>query len=127
MQNTYNILVVEDEPAMQVLLRHNLNRAGFRVQLVDNGLAAQELLGTQKFDIICSDVMMSHMNGVELCAWVKTQPHLEHIPFVLLSSRAQRGDRELGLQAGADRYLTKPFDVPALISMLQGLIPENAQ
>ncbi|HVZ40661.1 MAG TPA: response regulator [Candidatus Kapabacteria bacterium] len=125
MQQPYHILVVEDEPAMQILLRHNLARAGFGVTVVTNGVEAQGLLESRSFDLICSDVMMSGMDGMQLCNWVKSQPELCATPFVLLSSRAQQGDREAGLEAGADIYMTKPFDVEQLVVVLRQLLEEK--
>lgn len=122
MNDLMRILVAEDEPSMQRLLRHNLQRAGFTVVLAADGSEARDMLQRDaEFGVICSDVMMSGLDGVELCAWTKQQPHLATIPFVLLSSRAQQGDLEAGLEAGADVYLTKPFDVEELIRVLTSL------
>ncbi|MBS1911901.1 MAG: response regulator [Bacteroidetes bacterium] len=110
---------------MQILLRHNLARAGFGVTVATNGIEAQGLLEGSSFDLICSDVMMSGMDGMQLCNWVKSRPMLGSIPFVLLSSRAQQGDREAGLEAGADIYMTKPFDVEQLVVVLRQLLEEK--
>lgn len=120
-QTTAHILVVEDEPSMQVLLRHHLTKAGFHVTLVPNGLDAKEILSENRFDLICSDVMMSGIDGIELCQWVKGREGLKEIPFILLSSRAQNMDKEVGIEAGADVYLTKPFDVQELVTTLHRL------
>lgn len=125
-QTAAHILVVEDEPSMQVLLRHHLTRAGFRVTLVPNGLDAKEILQEQEFDLICSDVMMSGVDGIELCRWTKGQEKLKNIPFILLSSRAQNMDKEVGIEAGADVYLTKPFDVQELVNILKRLTGTTA-
>lgn len=118
------VLVVEDEPNMQVLLKHVLSRAGYDVTLAPNGPAAKDLLLLRRYDLICSDVMMSGIDGIELCTWVNEQELLRDIPFVILSSRAQHGERELGMQAGADAYLTKPFDIHELIVTLNALVRE---
>ncbi len=115
------VLVVEDEPSMQILLKYTLRRAGFQVTLAINGAVARDMLGTQRFDVICSDVMMSGLDGMELCSWIKDQPELRDTPVVLLSSRAQQGDRDLGIEAGADVYMTKPFDVEELVTTLRRL------
>lgn len=125
-QTAAHILVVEDEPSMQVLLRHHLTRAGFRVTLVPNGLDAKEILLKQQFDLICSDVMMSGVDGIELCGWAKERDDLKDIPFILLSSRAQNMDKEVGIDAGADVYLTKPFDVQELVNTLKRLTGQTA-
>ena len=122
MSEKTEILVVEDETSMQILLKHLLTRAGYDVTMASNGLEAKEVLNRRRFDIICSDVMMSGVDGIQLCTWVKDQESLKDIPFVILSSRAQHGEKELGIQAGADAYLTKPFDIHALITTIDAVL-----
>jgi CheY-like chemotaxis protein len=116
------VLVVEDEPSMQVLLMHVLVRAGYSITMAIDGHQAQENLTRSSFDLICSDVMMSGINGLELCRWFHRQPEGYATPFVLLSSRAQEGEREQGLQAGANAYLTKPFDIGELLAIFSELL-----
>lgn len=124
MSKQRQVLIVEDESSMQILLRHLLLRSGYAVTLASNGLEAKELLlGEHRFDLICSDVMMSGIDGIQLCTWAKNHEKLRDIPFVILSSRAQQGEKELGLQAGADAYLTKPFDVHDLLATLRRFLP----
>lgn len=127
MNQKLQVLVVEDEPNMQVLLRHVLSRAGYEITLAPDGPNAKELLLSRKFDLICSDVMMSGIDGIQLCRWVNQQEALRDIPFVILSSRAQHGERELGMQAGANAYLTKPFDIQELIATLQSVLLPGAR
>ncbi len=122
MSEKTEILVVEDETSMQILLKHLLTRAGYDVTMASNGLEAKEVLNRRRFDIICSDVMMSGVDGIQLCTWVKDQESLKDIPFVILSSRAQHGEKELGIQAGADAYLTKPFDIHELITTIDAVL-----
>ncbi len=121
------VLVVEDEPNMQILLRHVLGRAGYDITLAPDGPKAKELLLSRKFDLICSDVMMSGIDGIQLCTWVNQQKSLRDIPFVILSSRAQHGEKEMGIQAGADAYLTKPFDIQELIATLQSALARGVR
>lgn len=122
MQHNGHVLVVEDEPSMQTLLRHTFARAGYNVTVAPNALEALEFLENGGTDIICSDVMMSGMDGIAFCRQVKQSDGLRDIPFILLSSRAQRGDRELGLEAGADAYMTKPFDLLELAATVGRLL-----
>jgi two-component system, OmpR family, response regulator len=117
-----SVLVVEDDPNMQTLLEHVLLWAGFNVTIADNGLVAKEKLSSDHYDLICSDVMMSGIDGIQLCIWVKSQESLRHIPFILLSARAQNGEKEVGLQAGADAYMTKPFDILELEQTLKKIL-----
>jgi DNA-binding response OmpR family regulator len=116
------VLVVEDEPSMQVLLRHILVRAGYDITMATDCYQAQDILARRRFDLICSDVMMSGINGLELCRWFHQQPGAYATPFILLSSRAQEGEREEGLQAGASAYLTKPFDIGELLAIFSELL-----
>ena len=119
MKKEQKILVVEDEPSMQVLLLHHLTQVGFQVVLVSNGLDAQKRLTEEQFDLVCSDVMMSGIDGISLCRWAKSQETFRTLPFILLSSRAQHIDKEAGIEAGADVYLTKPFDVQQLVAIIK--------
>ena len=117
------ILVVEDEPSMQRLLSHVLRNTGFTVELADNGLKGRDALERDHgYALILSDVMMSGIDGIELCRWAKSEERVRTIPFVMLSSRAQKGEREEGLSAGADVFMTKPFDVDKLVETITGLI-----
>ncbi len=125
MSDIKEVLVVEDEPSMQILMRHLLTRAGYNVTIANNGPEAQEYLADNTYDLICSDVMMSGMDGIQLCGWVKEQESLKKIPFVILSSRAQHAEKEIGLKAGADAYLTKPFDINDLMSTLKKVTAEK--
>lgn len=115
-------LIVEDEPSMQVLLRFHLTRVGFDVTIASNGLDGKSCLEKNDYDVVCSDVMMSGFDGIELCAWAKKHDRVKKIPFILLSSRGQIAEKELGIQAGADAYLTKPFDIEHLIAILKQLV-----
>lgn len=108
---------------MQRLLGHVLRNSGYEVEIVDNGLKGREaLVADQSYDLIVSDVMMSGIDGIALCRWAKETPSVEPIPFVILSSRAQKGEREEGLQAGADVFMTKPFDIDKLVETINELI-----
>ena len=111
---SYTALIVEDEPNMQTLLRLTLSRAGFDVTMANDGLAARAVLRERSFDLVCSDVMMSGIDGIQLCKWIKTERDAPSTPVLLISSRAQCGDREAGIAAGADIYMTKPFDIQEL-------------
>jgi DNA-binding response OmpR family regulator len=124
--DTRDVLIVEDEKHMQRLLSHLLERAGFNVTLASSGVQAKQILDARVFDLICSDVMMSGIDGLQLCSWVKEQDRLSQIPFVILSSRAQPGDKERGMSAGADAYLTKPFEIHQLMRTLDAVISSHS-
>ena len=118
MKTYRKILVVEDEKSMQILLRHALAREGYAVTLAANGLEAKQFLAKEYFDLICSDVMMSGVDGIELCTWAKAQGSMKAVPFVILSSCAQLAEIADGYNAGADYYITKPFHMRYLLSVI---------
>jgi DNA-binding response OmpR family regulator len=122
MNMPHSILVVEDDPNMQILLRHILNKAGYRIMISENGANAKTLLATEQFDMVCSDVMIPGLDGIQLCSWMKNQELLRDIPFVILSARAQVGEKKLGLQAHADAYITKPFLLQEVLDTVQKLL-----
>lgn len=112
---------------MQRLLGHVLRNSGYDVEIVDNGLKGRDALcADTSYDLIVSDVMMSGIDGIALCRWAKETPSVQPIPFVILSSRAQKGEREEGLKAGADIFMTKPFDIDRLVETINSLIPARA-
>lgn len=113
---------------MQRLLGHVLRSNGYQVELADNGLKGRERLSNDDaFDLILSDVMMSGIDGIALCRWAKETPSVQSIPFVILSSRAQKGEREEGLMAGADVFMTKPFDIEKLVATISSLVSARHQ
>jgi DNA-binding response OmpR family regulator len=118
METPKRVLVVEDEVSMRLLLQHVFTKEGYAVTTATNGLEAKQLLAASPFDLICSDVMMSGVDGIELCTWVKSQEEMKKTPFVILSSRAQLAEINDGYKAGADFYVTKPFQLANLLSTI---------
>jgi DNA-binding response OmpR family regulator len=118
METPKRVLVVEDEVSMRLLLQHVFTKEGYAVTTATNGLEAKQLLSVSPFDLICSDVMMSGVDGIELCTWVKSQEEMKRTPFVILSSRAQLAEIADGYKAGADFYVTKPFQLANLLSTI---------
>ena len=116
------LLLVEDNLDMRAYLRMHLDLF-YEVREVDNGLAALEALREAVPDIILSDVMMPHLNGLELCKQIKAEPSWRTIPMLLLSAKGTVDNRVEGLKAGADDYLGKPFSVPELLERLRARLP----
>jgi signal transduction histidine kinase/DNA-binding response OmpR family regulator len=115
------ILVVDDDTELCEFIADHLNKE-FEVMIADNG---EEGLGrTRKFlpDLILSDSMMPKMDGYEFCAEVKSDLHTSHIPFVLISARADEEDMIEGLDAGADDYIIKPFELNVVEAKIRTLI-----
>lgn len=112
-----SILLVEDEESMQILLSYMLQSKGFVVTIADNGADAVSLLKSQKFDILCTDIMLPKMNGIEVCKF--SREFYPHLPIIVISSKSQEKEIEEALSAGANDYVKKPFDVDDLLLKIQ--------
>jgi two-component system OmpR family response regulator len=114
------LLLAEDDAMLADALSTQLGEAGFRVEHAPNGAVADYLLQKQSFDIALLDIGLPMMDGLAVLQHVRaTQPQL---PVMLLTARDALDDRVSGLQAGADDYVTKPFDFPELLARLQALL-----
>jgi|TARA_B100000809_G_scaffold180213_1_gene177863 DNA-binding response OmpR family regulator len=118
--NGKKIVVVEDEAHLAKGLQFNLEREGYRVTLVDNGQSALDLLGKEEFDLMILDIMLPKVSGLEVARRIRKTNM--RFPILMLSAKSTDEDRELGLQAGADDYLTKPFHLPELLLRVKGIL-----
>ena len=116
------VLVVEDDPTILQLLEVNFEMEGFTVLQAVDGALGLEQARASKPDIIVSDVMMPNMSGVEMVTELKADPETANIPVILLSAKAQGGDIRHGIDAGADEYVTKPFEPLDLIDRVNALL-----
>jgi DNA-binding response OmpR family regulator len=116
------VLVVEDDPTILQLLEVNFEMEGFDVVLATDGAIGLERARDSAPDIIVSDVMMPNMSGVEMVAALKDDPATASIPIILLSAKAQGTDIRAGIDAGADDYVTKPFEPLDLIDRVNALL-----
>jgi DNA-binding response OmpR family regulator len=112
-KSALSVLLVEDDPAMRLLCRFNLEAAGFRVVEATTGLEALELASGDTFDVALLDVMLPDLGGFDVAA------RLGGVPIVFISARTAENDLEQGRRAGAIDYVTKPFDPVALPARLQ--------
>ena len=103
----YTILIAEDDETLDRVLRLYLENSGYLVKSADSGIRAQRILETEHVDLALLDVMMPGMNGYELTRRIREK---SNIPILILSARDQDHDKILGLNLGADDYLTKPFN-----------------
>lgn len=116
------VLAVDDDPVIQRLLEVNLEMEGYEVVLANDGADALEKARATRPDLVLLDVMMPNKDGWQVCAEMKADPDLAHIPVIFLSARAQDADVERGTSIGADAYITKPFDPIDLLDLVQDLI-----
>jgi DNA-binding response OmpR family regulator len=106
------ILVVEDEPALQETLAYNLTRQEYSVNVAGDGKSAIEIARTQRPDLIILDVMLPGLDGFEVCQILRQEMN---VPIIMLTARDEEIDRVLGLEIGADDYITKPFSMRELL------------
>jgi CheY-like chemotaxis protein len=104
------VLVVDDDPVIQKLLKVNFEMEGYTVLSAPDGADGLDQARAHAPDVIILDVMMPRMNGLEVLAALKSDEATDSIPVILLSAKAQAGDVQAGLDRGADAYVTKPFD-----------------
>jgi DNA-binding response OmpR family regulator len=116
------VLVVEDDPVILRLLEVNFEMEGFRVLLAHDGADAVEVTRRERPDVVVSDVMMPGTSGLDLVEALKGDPDTAAIPVVMLSAKAQAADVQAGLEAGADDYITKPFEPVDLVDRVNGLL-----
>lgn len=123
---THPILVVDDEPAIRMLLRDNLEMAGYAVEEAEDGKVAWDLLseGTVQYATVILDRMMPNLNGFQLLECIKTNPRLHWIPVILQTALGQRHDVVEGLRAGAYYYLVKPYDHEVMLSIVETAVAD---
>jgi CheY-like chemotaxis protein len=120
-KNPY-ILVADDDPLVLRSITFILERAGFRIETATNGHRALDCIHKERPALAMLDVMMPDMDGLELCRQLKSDPELKSIPVFLVTARAMVQERERGLAAGADDYITKPFQNQALIERIRDVL-----
>lgn len=111
-----NILVVEDEPALQDTLRYNLERAGYQVKVIGDGIQALESARNDPPDLILMDIMLPGLDGIEITRILR---HEISTPIIMLTAKDDEIDRVIGLEIGADDYLTKPFSMRELMARVK--------
>lgn len=119
------VLVVEDDPTILQLLEVNFEMEGFVVLRAEDGEQGLAVALESPPDVIVSDVMMPKMSGIELVQALKAHDSTRSIPMILLSAKAQGSDVRGGLDAGADDYVTKPFEPLDLIDRVNAVLLRN--
>lgn len=118
---TKRLLVVEDEDHLAAGLKLNLELEGYHVDVASNARAVGErLVGLEAYDLIVLDVMLPDMNGFELCRRIRDSGN--YVPVIMLTARSAPEDRVLGLEAGADDYMVKPFDLQELLARVRSTL-----
>jgi two-component system alkaline phosphatase synthesis response regulator PhoP len=116
------ILVVEDEEDIQELLKYNLAKEGYQVHCVDSGEAGLQEARKMFPDLLILDLMLPEMNGLEVCRQLKSDSKTQPIPIIMLTAKGEESDIILGLEMGADDYVTKPFSVQVFLSRVRAVL-----
>jgi DNA-binding response OmpR family regulator len=116
------VLVVEDETDVAELIRYNLAKEGYEVRVVANGMIGLRQARESKPDIVLLDIMVPELNGWEVCRRLKQDPETRGIPIIMVTGRAEEGDKVLGFELGADDYVTKPFSPRELVARIRAVL-----
>jgi two-component system phosphate regulon response regulator PhoB len=116
------ILIVEDEEALTLLLRYNLEAEGYEVESVARGDDADILLKERIPDLVILDWMLPGSSGIELCRRLRARADTRELPIIMLTARGEESERVRGLSTGADDYIVKPFSVPELNARVRALL-----
>ena len=116
------ILLADDEPNQIELMKFNLEKNGFLVRSAYNGKQALDMIYEKKPNVLIADWMMPKMSGIELCRILRSNKDTKLLPIIMLSARSEEADKSLGLDTGADDYISKPFSPMELVSRVKALI-----
>ena len=122
-----NILVVDDEKDILELVSYNLQKEGFKIATSKNGEEALTLVKKESYDLIILDLMMPGIDGMELCKVLKSSQETASIPIIMLTARSEELDMVLGLEMGADDYVTKPFSPRELIARVRAVLRRSKE
>ena len=116
------VLVVEDEAALATMLRYNLEKQGFRVEEAADGQEALTRIAETQPDLVLLDWMLPVMSGIEVCRQIRRRPATRDLPVIMVTARTEDQDAVRGLNTGADDYITKPFNIEALLARMRALL-----
>lgn len=119
------VLVVDDEESIRKLVEYNLAQAGYEVAVAEDGLQALDMIQQQRVDMVVLDLMLPGIGGLELCKRLRQQH--SRVPIIMLTARGEEIDRVLGLEMGADDYVTKPFSPRELVARVRAVLRRNPE
>ena len=116
------LLVVEDDHDIAHLLSHSLGRAGFAVDMLHSGSEVLPAMRRALPDLLLLDLMLPGLDGLEVCRTLRSDPRTAAVPIIMLTARAEESDRIVGLELGADDYITKPFSPNEVVARVRALL-----
>lgn len=123
------LLIADDEPHIRLLLEsiiEELEDEGVEILTADNGQSALEIIRSERPGIVFLDVMMPKMNGFDVCNMVKKEEPVDGVYVVLLTAKGQEFDKQRGVEVGADRYMTKPFNPDEILAIASEVLGINS-
>ena len=120
-QRPKKILIVEDEQDIAQLVRHYLEKEGYHPNIAKTGLEALNLAVSEHPDLIILDLMLPQMDGLEVCKALRHKPETALLPIIMLTAKKEESDTVVGLELGADDYITKPFSPKTLVARVKSL------
>jgi DNA-binding response OmpR family regulator len=120
--NSKKILVVDDEVDLVKTIRFSLETEGYKVMTSHNGEDALNQARKENPDLILLDLMLPKLDGYKVCRLLKFDERYKHIPILMLTAKTQEKDKVLGMETGADEYITKPFDMDGLMEKIKSYL-----
>jgi len=117
-----SVLVVDDDPTVSDVVRRYLEQAGCRVRLAADGGSGLAAVDAERPDLVVLDLMMPGMNGLEVCKLLRADARTGRVPIIMLTAKAAETDKIVGLEMGADDYITKPFSVRELLARVRAVL-----
>ena len=123
-----HVLIVEDEQDIAGLIKHTLERSGdAEAEIVGSGDAALRAVSSRPPDLIILDLNLPVISGVEVCRILRSRADVKHVPIIMLTARTGENDRVVGLELGADDYVTKPFSLRELSARVKAVLRRSAK
>jgi len=116
------IFAVDDEQDILELLSYNLSKEGFKVSTAIDGEDALKKIRAKSFDLVLLDLMLPGMSGMEICRILRNDPQMKNLPIIMLTAKTEEVDRILGLEMGADDYISKPFSPRELVARVKAVL-----
>ena len=120
------ILVVDDEEHIQELIKFNLEKNGYKVILSDNGIDAIKLAKEHLPQLMLLDLMLPGMDGLDVCKEIRKDSSMSNMPIIMITAKGEEIDKIIGLELGADDYITKPFSVRELVARIKAILRRSS-
>lgn len=116
------VLIVDDEEHIRELIKFNLKKEGYDTAVAVNGTEALRIIKETKFDLILLDLMLPEVDGLEVCKEIRRNEETSDVPVMMITAKGEEFDKVLGLELGADDYITKPFSIRELMARIKALL-----